>query len=75
MCTKLGFPLVLLPSHLLNIHELECRDVRNIEDTAFAEVRWVESEMLVIMNELQENQNQHDVSNITFHSPGLDLMN
>ena len=68
MHTKLGFPLVSVLSYLTNMHELECRDVRNIEDTAFAEVRWVESEMLVIMDELQENQNQHDVSNISFHS-------
>ena len=68
MHTKLGFPLVPVPSYLPNMHELECRDVRNIEDTAFTEVRWVESEMLVIMDELQENQNQHDVSNISFHS-------
>ena len=28
----------------------------------------VESEMLVIMDELQENQEQHDVSNASFHS-------
>ena len=66
-CTKLGFPLVPVPSYLPNMHGLECRDVRNIKNTAFTEVRWVESEMLVIMDELQENQNQH-VSNISFHS-------
>ena len=35
MCTKLGFPLVPVPSYLPNMHELECRDVRNIKDTAF----------------------------------------
>ena len=68
MCTKLGFPLVPVPSYLPNMHELECRDVRNIEDTEFTEVRWVESEMLIIMDELQENQNQHDVSNTSFCS-------
>ena len=39
-----------------------------IEDTEFAEVRRVESEMLVIMDELQENQEQHDISNASFHS-------
>ena len=50
------------------MHELECSDVRNIKNTAFAEVRHVESEMLVIMDELQENQDQHDISNISFHS-------
>ena len=68
MHTKLGFPLVPVPSYLTNIYELEYRDVRNIEDTALTEVRWVESEMLVIMDELQEKQNQHDVSNTSFHS-------
>ena len=39
MCTKLGFPLVPVPSYLPNMHELECSDVRKIEDTAFAEAR------------------------------------
>ena len=39
MCTKLGFPLVPVPSYLPNMYELECRNVRNIQDTAFAEVR------------------------------------
>ena len=67
MHTKLGFPLVLVPSYLPNMHELECSDVRKIEDTAFAEARRVESEMLVIMDELQENQEQHDASNASFH--------
>ena len=38
MHTKLGFPLVPVPSYLPNMHELECSDVRKIEDTAFAEV-------------------------------------
>ena len=40
------------------MHELECSDIRKIEDTAFAEARRVESEMLVIMDEFQENQEQ-----------------
>ena len=39
MHTKLGFPLVSIPAYLPNMHELECSDVRNIEDTAFTEVR------------------------------------
>ena len=68
MHTKLGFPLVPVPSYFPNIHELECSDVRKIEDTAFAEARRAESEMLVIMDELQENQEQHDISNASFHS-------
>ena len=49
MCTKLGFPLVPVPSYLPNMHELEHSDVRKIENTAFAEARRVESEMLVII--------------------------
>ena len=68
MHTKLGFPLVPVPSYLPNMHELECSDVRKIEDTAFAEARRVESEMLVIMDKLQENEEQHDVSNASFCS-------
>ena len=68
MHTKLGFPLVPVPSYLPNMHKLEHSDVRKIEDTAFAEARQVESKMLVIMDELQENQKQHDVSNISFCS-------
>ena len=68
MHTKLGFPLVPVPSYLPNMHELEHSDVRKIEDTAFAEARRVESEMLVIMDKLQENHEQHDVSNASFCS-------
>ena len=68
MHTKLGFPLVPVPSSLPNMHELECSDVRNIKGYSIPEVRWVESEILVIMDELQENQEQHDVSNVSFHS-------
>ena len=68
MHTKLGFPLIPVPSYLPNMHELECSDVRKIEDTAFAEARRVESEMLIIMDELQENQEQQDISNASFHS-------
>ena len=69
--TKLGFPLVPVPSYLPNMHELEHSDIRKIKDTAFTEARRVKSEMLVIMDELQENQEnqqQHDVSNASFHS-------
>ena len=68
MHTKLGFPLVPVPSYLPNMHELENSDVRKIEDIAFTDARRVESEMLVIMDKLQENQEQHDVSNASFHS-------
>ena len=65
---KLGFPLVPVPSYLPYMHEFECSDVRNIEDTGFTEARQVESEMVVIMDELQENQEQHDISNVSFCS-------
>ena len=68
MCTKLGFPLVPVPSYLPNMHELEHSDVRKIEDTAFTEARRVESEMLVIMDKLQENQEHDGISNANFHS-------
>ena len=68
MHTKLGFPLVPVPSYLPNMHELEHSDVRKIEDTAFTEARRVESKMLVIMDALQENQEQQDLSNASFHS-------
>ena len=66
MC--MGFPLVPVPSYLPNMHELECSDIRKTKDTAFAEARRVESEMLIIMDKLQENQGQHDVSNASFCS-------
>ena len=55
MHTKLGFPLVPVPSYPPNMHKLECSDVRKIEDTASAETRKVEGGMLVIMEKLQEN--------------------
>ena len=68
MHTKLGFPLVPVPSYLPNIHELQHSDVRKIEDTAFAEARRIESEIMITMDELQENEEQHDASNASFHS-------
>ena len=68
MCTKLGFPLIPVPSYFPYMHELEQSNIRRIEDTAFTETRQVESEMLVIMDELLENQEQDDVSNVSFHS-------
>ena len=68
MCIKLGFPLVPVPSYVPNMHVQEPSDIMKIEDTEFAEVRTVESEMVVIMDELQENQEQHDISNASFHS-------
>ena len=49
-------------------YDLEETDVWHIEDSAFAEARRVESEMLVIMEEQQENQDQHDISNASFCS-------
>ena len=68
MHTKLGFPLVSVPLYLPNMHELERNDVRKIEDTPFTEGRRVESEVLVIMDKLQENQGQQDLSNASFCS-------
>ena len=62
MHSKLGFPLVPVPSYLPNMYELECSDVRKIEDTAFAEAKRVESEMLFIMDELQDQQDVSDAS-------------
>ena len=50
-CTKLGFPLVPAPSYLPNMYELGHSDVRKIEDIASSEVKWVENEMVVIMQE------------------------
>ena len=77
MCTKLGFPLVPMPSYFPCMHELEQSNIKRIEDTAFVEAKRVEREMLVIMDELQENQEQHDVSNASsiVLFPGFTQMN
>ena len=67
MCTKQGFPLVPAPSYWPNMYELGHSDVRQIDDRASTEIRRVENEMLVIMQEHQERE-QWDVSHNSFHS-------
>ena len=54
MHTRLGFPLVPVLTYLPNMYELEHNNIRKIDDTASAEVRRVENEMMVIMEEHQE---------------------
>ena len=66
-CTKLGFPLVPAPSYLPNMYELGHSDVRKIDDIASAEVKQVENEMVVIMQEHQEKE-QQNISHNSFHS-------
>ena len=65
--TKLGFPLVPAPSYLPNMYELGHSDVRKIDDIASTEVRRVENEMVVIMQEHQEKE-QQNISHNSFHS-------
>ena len=65
--TKQGLPLVPAPSYLPNMYELGHSDVRQIDNRASSEVRRVENEMMVIMQEHQERE-QHEVSHNSFHS-------
>ena len=67
MHTKLGFPLVPVPSYLPNIYKLGHNDVRKIDDTASTEVRRVENEMMIIMEEHQERE-QQNISHNSFCS-------
>ena len=57
--TKLGFPLVPAPSYLPNMYDLGHSDVRKIDDIASTEVKQVENEMVVIMQEHQEKEQQN----------------
>ena len=66
MRMKLDFPLVPAPSYLPNMYELGHSDVRRINDTASMEVRRVENEMMVIMEEHQEKE--QNISHNSFHS-------
>ena len=66
MHTKLGFPLVPVPSYLPNMYELGHSSMRKIDDTASAKVRRVENEMM-IMEEHQEKE-QQNISHNSFHS-------
>ena len=68
MCTKRGLPLVPAPSYLPNMYELGHNNVRQIDDRASTEIRRLENEMLVIMQEHQEREKQ-EVSHNSFHSP------
>ena len=67
MQTRLGFPLVPVPSYLPNMYGLEHSNIRKINDTASAEVRRVENEMMVIMDEHQEKQQHNQTAQITHH--------
>ena len=66
-CTKQGLPLVPAPSYLPNMYELGHSDVKQIDNRASTEVRRVENEMMVIMQEHQERK-QNDVSHNSFCS-------
>ena len=66
-CTKLGFPLVPAPSYLPNMYELGHSDIRKIDDISSTEVKRVENEMVVIMQEHQEKE-QQNISHNSFHS-------
>ena len=67
MHTKQGFPLVPGLSYLPNMYELGHSDIRQIDDRASTEVRRVENEMMVIMQEHQEKE-QQNVSHNSFCS-------
>ena len=67
MCTRQGFPLVPVPSYLPNMYQLEHSNIRKIDDTASAEVRRVENEMMVIMEKHQEKE-QQNISHNSFWS-------
>ena len=66
MCTRLGFPLVPVLSYLPNMYKLEHSNIRKIDDTVSAEVRRVENEMMVIMEEHQEKEQQNISHNSSF---------
>ena len=66
MHARLGFPLVPVLSYLPNKYELEHSNIRKINDTASAEVRRVENEMMVIMEEHQEKEQQNIYHIIAF---------
>ena len=67
MHTKLGFPLVPAPSYLPSMYKLGHSDIRKINDTASTELRRVENEMMVIMEEHQEKE-QQNISHNSFRS-------
>ena len=54
--TRLGFPLVSVPTYLLNQYELEQNDVHHIENAVHTETREAECEMKVIMDKDHHNQ-------------------
>ena len=54
-------------SYVPNMYELGHSDIRLIDDRASTDVRRVENEMMVIMQEHQEKEQQH-VSHNSFHS-------
>ena len=67
MCMKQGLPLVPAPSYLPNMYELGHSDCKTNDDRASTEIKRVENEMLVIMQEHQIKE-QLDVSHNSFCS-------
>ena len=55
MHTKLGFPLVPVPTYLPSKYELEQNDVHRIDNTVYTETSEVECEMMIIMEESRSN--------------------
>ena len=64
--TKLGFPLVTVPTYLPNNYELEQNDLCCMENAVYAETKEAECEMLVIMNEDQHNNNNASIHRLLF---------
>ena len=60
-CTRLGFPLVPVPTYLPNQYELEQNGIQHIKNAVHAETREAECEMQVIMDGDHHNQTQSSV--------------
>ena len=60
-CTRLGFPLVSVPTYLPNQYELEQNDMHCIDKAVHAETREAEHDMQVIMDKDHHNNTHSSV--------------
>ena len=73
--TKLGFPLVPVPTYLPSNYELEQNDVCCIENAVHMETREVEHEMMIIMEESRSNNTNHSTDSFFSRLCSFELNN
>ena len=75
MHTKIGLPLVPVPTYLPSNYKLEQNDVHLIENRVYTETRDLEWEMMIIMEENRSNNTNHSTDNSFSRLKSFELNN